>query len=162
MSARMAAALLSLVGLLVALYLTLFKLGVIGELACGTAGSCETVQLSRWAVFLGVPVAAWGAAFYALTLGIALAALQPRWADARAIPLALTALAGWGVLFSVWLTALELFVIHAICLWCVTSAVLVTMLFVASLVDLRQSRRSTTPAGRIGSTSSPTPIERSA
>ena len=158
----MAAALLSLVGLLIALYLTLFKLGVIGELACGASGSCEAVQLSRWAVFLGVPVAAWGAGFYALTLGVALAGLQPRWADAGAIPLALTTLSAWGVLFSAWLTALELLVIHAICLWCATSAVIVTLLLIASLVDLRQTRASSDPVKRVDSTSSATPVERSA
>jgi uncharacterized membrane protein len=159
MSARMAAALLSLVGLLVALYLTLFKLGVIGQLACSGLGSCETVQTSRWAVFLGLPVAAWGAGFYALTLALALAGLQPRWADARSIPLALAALSAWGVAFSAWLTALELFVIHAICLWCVTSAVIVTLLLVASLWDLRST---SAPAERIDATSSSTPVERSA
>ena len=140
MSARMAAALLSLVGLLVAIYLTLFKLGVIGQLACSGLGSCETVQTSRWALFLGFPVAAWGAGFYALTLALALAGLQPRWAEARSIPLALAALSAWGVAFSAWLTALELFVIHAICQFCVGSAVIVLALFVVCLLDLRETK----------------------
>jgi hypothetical protein len=44
------------------------------------------------------------------------------------------------VLFSVWLTYLELFVIHAICQWCVVSAILVTVLFVISVLDLREVR----------------------
>ena len=54
-------ALLALVGALIAAYLTLYKVGVIGELVC-QVGSCERVNSSRWAVFLGVPVAAWGLA----------------------------------------------------------------------------------------------------
>jgi uncharacterized membrane protein len=54
----------------------------------------------------------------------------------------LTALiTGWGVLFSAWLTYLELFVIHAICMWCVISATLMLLLFVTSVVDLRGELR---------------------
>jgi hypothetical protein len=52
----MIVAALALAGIFISLYLTLYKLGVIGELSC-TFGSCETVNTSRWAVFLGLPVA---------------------------------------------------------------------------------------------------------
>ena len=41
------------------------------------------------------------------------------------------------MLFSGWLTYLELFVIHAICVWCVTSAAIITLIFIAALLDLR-------------------------
>ena len=74
---RMAIALLALIGALISLYLTLHKLGVIGTLACGT-GSCEVVQTSTWAVFLGVPVPYWGLAGYAVLTTLALLSLQPR------------------------------------------------------------------------------------
>ena len=47
-----------------------------------------------------------------------------------------------GVLFSAWLTYLEIGVIHAICIWCVTSAVIVTVIFLVSLADLREARRA--------------------
>jgi hypothetical protein len=50
----MLTALIALIGVFLSLYLTLFKLGYIGTLACGT-GSCETVQLSKWGDFLGLP-----------------------------------------------------------------------------------------------------------
>jgi uncharacterized membrane protein len=63
--------------------------------------------------------------------------LQPRYEDSRALSWALVLISGWGVLFSGWLTYLELRVIHAICQWCVVSAVLITLLFLAALVDLR-------------------------
>ena len=135
----MAMAAIALLGLFVALYLTMYKLGIIGTLVC-SVGSCETVQLSRWATFLGIPVAAWGIGFYVAMLALALAGLQDRWAESATIPLALALLAGWGVLFSAWLTWLELFVIHAICQWCVVSAVLVTILFVLSVLEWRGSR----------------------
>ena len=55
-SRRMLMALIALIGVFVSVYLTLYKLGYIGTLVCGTGG-CETVQLSRWGNFLGVPVA---------------------------------------------------------------------------------------------------------
>jgi uncharacterized membrane protein len=135
----MLAALLALVGLFVALYLTLYKMGVIGELVCA-AGSCETVQTSRWSVFLGAPVAAWGVGYYVVVLVMAIAGTTERWEDAPGLSLAMLLLTGWGLLFSLWLTWLELFVIHAICQWCVGSATIALALFVVSLLDWRETR----------------------
>ena len=134
MSKRMLIAVLALCGVFLSAYLTLYKAGMIGTLACGT-GECETVQLSRWATFLGLPVAAWGVGFYVAVLAMALVGVQERFADSRGFALGLALLTGWGVLFSAWLTYLELFVIHAICRWCVASAVLTLVLFGLALVD---------------------------
>lgn len=136
---RMLTTLVALVGFFVALYLALYKAGMIGTLACGSGG-CETVQLSKWATFLGLPVAAWGVGYYALVFGLAFAATTDRWADSRQLSLALLALTGWGVLFSAWLTYLELFVIDAICRWCVVSAVLAVVLFILVFLDWRALR----------------------
>ena len=132
----MVAALLALIGLFVALYLTMYKTGMIGEITC-SIGSCETVNTSRWSTFLGLPVAAWGLGFYIVALTVAIVGSQDRWADERAPAVALVTLSGWGTLFSLWLTYLELFVIHAICMWCVISAILVTLIFIMSVLDLR-------------------------
>jgi uncharacterized membrane protein len=132
----MLAALVSLAGVFVALYLTLYKLGYVGTLVCAV-GSCETVQTSRWATLLGFPVATWGVAFYVAALALSLWGLSDAMADSRRLSQALVVMTGVGVLFSLWLTYLELFVIHAICQWCVISAVLVTVLFVISVLDLR-------------------------
>jgi uncharacterized membrane protein len=142
MSKRMLMALVSLLGIFVSLYLTLYKLGKIGTLACGTGG-CETVQLSKWGDFLGVPVAAWGAGFYLLVLALSLAGLQERFAESRGLGLALVVLTAWGILFTAWLTYLELFVINAICRWCVGSALLVVVLFALAMLDWRDVRRTT-------------------
>ena len=139
-AARMTIALLALVGGLVALYLTLFKVGVIGELVCNI-GSCERVNTSRWATLLGLPVAAWGLATYVLLLVLALVSVQ-REALERQIAWVLVAVSGWSVLFSAWLTSKELFVIHAICIWCVTSATIMTLIFFASLIELGRTRRA--------------------
>ena len=72
----MLAALAALAGLFVALYLTLYKLGYIGNLVCAV-GSCEVVQTSKWATLLGYPVAAWGVMYYATVLAVASSALAP-------------------------------------------------------------------------------------
>jgi uncharacterized membrane protein len=132
----MLVALLALTGLFVALYLTLYKTGAIGEITC-SLGSCETVNTSRWSTLLGLPVAAWGLGFYIVTLIVAIAGTQERWVDDRAPSVVLVALSGWGVLFSAWLTYLELFVIHAVCMWCIISAIIVTLIFITSMIDLR-------------------------
>jgi len=132
----MLAALVALAGLFVASYLSLYKLGIIGTLAC-SVGSCETVQLSKWANLFGMPVAVWGIGFYVAVLVLSLVGLSATFADSPRLSQLLVGMTGFGVLFSAWLTWLELYVIHAICTYCVISAILVTILFVISLLDLR-------------------------
>ncbi|MGI8510123.1 MAG: vitamin K epoxide reductase family protein, partial [Gemmatimonadaceae bacterium] len=61
------------------------------------------------------------------------------------ISLALTAMSAIGVAFSAWLTYLELYVIGAVCRYCVVSAVIVTVVLSVSIADLRHSRGRTTP-----------------
>jgi uncharacterized membrane protein len=133
----MLAALVALAGLFVAAYLSLYKLGVIGTLAC-SVGSCETVQLSKWATLWGLPVAVWGIGFYLAVLVVSLAGLSASLADSPRVSQVLVGMTGFGVVFSAWLTWLELFVINAICTYCVISAVVVIILFVISLLDLRE------------------------
>jgi uncharacterized membrane protein len=141
--ARMGLALLSLAGLFIAIYLYLYKIGKIGALACGTGG-CETVQLSPQSRFLGVEVSLIGALGYAAMFGLALLGLQPRFAG-RSWPSNLLFLLSTGaLLFTAYLTAMELFVIHAICRWCVTSAAIVLVIFGLSLYDRRA--RTASPA----------------
>ena len=143
MTRRMLTTLVALVGFFVALYLAFYKTGVIGTLACGSGG-CDTVQTSRWADFLGLPVAVWGVGFYALVFALAFAGTLERWAESRTLSLALVILTGWGVLFSTWLTYLELFVIHAICRWCVVSAVIAVVLFGLAWLDWRRTQAAST------------------
>jgi uncharacterized membrane protein len=138
MNYRMAAALMSLVGLFVSAYLYLYKIGRIGTLACGS-GACETVQTSQWSRFLGVEVALIGLAGYALLLVVALVALQSP-AERLWPSRVLILLAAGGVLFTAYLTYLELFVIHAICRWCVSSAVIISTVFLLACLDRRGGR----------------------
>lgn len=137
MKYRMATALLGLVGFFMSLYLWLWKMGYLGTLACGDGG-CETVQLSEYGDFFGVPVAFWGMVAYGAITGVSLAGLQPRWLNRRQPAVLLAVLAGAGVLFSAYLTYLEAAVIHAWCRWCIGSAVLICVIFAVSVLGLRR------------------------
>lgn len=105
---------------------------------CGPSQGCETVAQSEYAVLLGlVPVAYLGFAFSLLLVG--LAAAWWRRSDRRML-LAAYGLLLLGTLFVAYLTYLELFVIHAICPWCVAYAVtVVTALVLAGLAMRRTS-----------------------
>jgi uncharacterized membrane protein len=138
---RMSAALLSLSGLFISAYLYLYKIGKIGTLACGTGG-CETVQLSSWSRFAGVEVSLIGLLGYTGLVALSLAALQPRFSTNAGPPWLLAGLAGAGVVFTIYLTYLELFVIHAVCRWCLGSATVIVAILAVTLLDLRRLSRS--------------------
>lgn len=131
---------LAFAGVFLATYLTLYKFGYVGTLACGT-GDCEKVQTSHWAVFLGAPVALWGVGFYFAMFATAAAGSFGSLAESRAVSVALVGMSGWGVLFSGWLTWLEIARIGALCRYCVVSALLVLALFALSAADLRRTPR---------------------
>ena len=135
----MIVAALALAGIFISLYLTLYKIGVVGELSC-SIGSCETVNSSKWSRFLGLPVAAWGLLFYVDVFAVALVGTLARFENEPVISTVLVVEAGVGVVFSGWLTYLELGVIHAICIWCVTSALIVAAICLVSVVDRREIR----------------------
>lgn len=134
----MALAVLALAGTFVALYLYLYKIGKIGSLACGTGG-CETVQLSPQSRFLGVEVALIGVIGYLLLLGLAVVSLKPRFAGRSWPVLGLLVAAGGAFFFTGYLKYLEFFVIHAVCRWCVVSAVIITIMFVVAGVEWRRA-----------------------
>jgi uncharacterized membrane protein len=140
-SRRQSLVLLAVVGICIALYLTLYKVGVIGVLSC-SIGSCETVNTSKWSMLFGIPIAAWGLAAYVALLVLAMVGSSESREASVPIARIVVALAAWSVLFSAWLTYLELFVIHAICIWCVTSALLWVVILAVSAADLRAVRRA--------------------
>ena len=108
---------LAVVGLLISGYLTWVHYAGVAPVCVGGSGGCETVQTSSYATILGIPVAALGLVGYS---GLLLSAFLR--GEAGVYLGLLVALAG--TLFSAYLTYLELFVIHAICEWCVASAAL--------------------------------------
>jgi len=125
---RLAAIVLALAGLGVAAYLTYVHYKGIKP-ACGLGANCVKVQTSEWSELAGVPVALLGLAGYVVILG---SLFVP--GEAGLMVGALVALSGFG--FSAYLTYRELFSIHAICEWCVSSAVLMTLLAVITTTRL--------------------------
>jgi len=135
----MAIAVLSMAGLFVALYLLANKLGLTGPLVCGV-GECATVQASEWSQIGPVPVSAFGVGGYVALLVVSLYGLQPVGMQSRAVSAILLAFSTVALAYSAWLTYLEAFVIHAWCQWCVISAILVTLIFLAALPEARRLR----------------------
>jgi uncharacterized membrane protein len=147
----MVAALCALLGLLDSAYLTLERYSAQIALVCPVGGGCETVQGSRWSTLPpgatdGLPVALLGIVGYTVLLGLALTALQRDRVGHLAVPPVLALVASTGVLFSLYLTALQVFVIHALCAWCLGSAILELTLWLAALVDWRAWRTLATAA----------------
>jgi len=113
---------LALLGLAVSAYLTWLKLTGNAALFCRPGSGCEAVQSSRYGTFLWVPTAAWGAVFYAVIAALALWGLSlTRWRIAFL-------LAAAGVGFSIYLTALSVFAVHATCPYCLLSTAIALVL----------------------------------
>lgn len=138
MKYRMTICVASLVSALVALYLHLWKLGKVGNLACSAAGGCELAQTSSWSWFLGLDVALIGTLGYGAVFGVSLLGLQPRWQQARWPTLALMALIYPALLFTVRLKYAEFGVLHTFCAWCAVSAVAIAICAVMVTLDWRR------------------------
>lgn len=126
---------LAVLGLGVAGYMAYIEITHVAAV-CGPVGECNVVQTSQYAAIAGIPVAVLGLVFYLATL--VLWAVQRSGAGkwARPAALALLGMAVFGVLFSIYLTLLELFVIHAVCMWCLSSALITTLIMVVVVAQL--------------------------
>lgn len=122
---------LAVVGLVVAGYLAYIE-ATGAEAVCGPVGHCNTVQQSRFARILGVPVGVLGVVGYAVFLVAWLAGRNASMSLAGRARELLWWLALGGTLFSVYLTFLEPFVIGASCAWCLTSAAATTGVLLAA------------------------------
>jgi uncharacterized membrane protein len=122
---------LAVVGLGVATYLTVVHYVGFSALACtgghGGHSSCQTVQSSQWSKLVGIPVALIGLVGYIGILGSLLVR------DREATRLATLGLTTIGFAFSAYLTYREAASIHAYCEWCLSSAVILTILFGCSI-----------------------------
>lgn len=126
-----ASTLLAAIGLGIGGYLIYVHYNI-DALVCGT-GECEIVQTSEYSEVMGIPIAIFGTAMYAALLALAVYRLR---APGSMLPASMAALAitGAGTLYSAWLTYLELYVIEAICQWCVASAIVTTLLFAIEIM----------------------------
>lgn len=130
-----ASLLLSGLGVLISTYLSV-KRFTGGSLACSRWAQCDVVNNSLYAKIYGVPVAFIGLAGYLLLLGLALAALETEGDTRRGLVALGFVFALGGVAYSAYLTYIELYVIEAICSWCVASAIIITLLAVVGIVTL--------------------------
>lgn len=125
----------SVLGMLVSGYLTWVHWG--GSTAlCTGVGDCETVNNSAYAEVSGIPVALLGFGMYLVLFGLSVYGRRAEQDLASTIALAIFGISLAGVMYSAYLTYIEVAVIHAICPWCVTSAVLITLIFALSLREV--------------------------
>lgn len=124
---------LTLAGFIVAGYLAYVETSQVTAV-CGPVGDCNTVQQSEYARLFGfLPIGVLGLAGYILIILAWLVGRMKRKPFSQYADLALLVMTGFGLLFSIYLTFLEPFVIGATCAWCLTSAILMTLLFLLSL-----------------------------
>lgn len=129
----------AVLGIVVAAYLTWIKLAHT-QVFCSGVGDCEAVNTSIYSQINGVPVAMLGLAAYVMLAALFL--LEDRWSWLQDYaPLAIFGLALTGTLYSAYLTYIELFVIHAVCPYCVTSALLITGILVIAIIRLIRGSR---------------------
>jgi len=108
-----------------------------GSLACTRWAQCDVVNNSVYSQIYGVPISVIGLAGYLLLLALTLAALRTAGRSRRQILLLSFVLSLAGVAFSAYLTYLEIYVIEALCAWCVASAAIITLLAIVTVVSLR-------------------------
>jgi uncharacterized membrane protein len=133
----------SLVGFIVAIYLSYVKLFHAPIYCTPGLGDCATVNASQWSELWGIPIALFGmfsylAILFLIFLGPKIAFLRPY------SKLLIFGIGLFGFLFSIYLTYLEFFVIKTLCQWCLLSAICMTAIFITSFFLLKQDR-STKP-----------------
>lgn len=116
---------LAVFGMLLTAYLTAAAWSSGGLAFCAAGSSCDVIQGSRWSTLLGVPIALWGFAAYALLAGLALktSSRLRRWKYLWRISLI-------GLAISLYLTLVGWIALDAFCLWCLLSLATITAIFV--------------------------------
>jgi uncharacterized membrane protein len=129
----------AIIGLGVSIYLSISKLSNQDVLCFEGTGDCQIVTNSAYSLWRGIPIAYIGVAGYLLILGF-IFLYHKKKHESSVIMLALFGITAFGALYSLYLTYLELFIIHSICPWCVTSAVAMLLLFIYSTILLGRSK----------------------
>lgn len=130
---------LAFLGLIDAGYITV-KYYSGGEVACPITGGCSDVLTSAYSQIMGFPISAYGFIFYLAALLLAFLYLDSgrKWIE-NAMPL----LGFTGFLFTLWFVYLQIFVIEAICFYCMVSALLSTTIFALALAAFLTHRGET-------------------
>lgn len=125
---------LACLGALDAAYLLVYKLTNNNAMCLGNGG-CHDVNFSPYAVIGGIPVSVFGMVAFLVITGILM--LEPRLKIVKENgSLAIFGISLAGVAFTAYLTWLEIYVIHAICPFCVASAVIIALIFILAIIRL--------------------------
>jgi len=125
---------LTILGAADALYLLIYKLTGNSHMCLGNGG-CHDVNFSPFSVIYGIPVSLFGLSAFLVILCILMLEGHLKIAKENG-PLAIFGISLGGVAFSAYLTYLEIYVIHAICPFCVASAILITSVFILAILRL--------------------------
>jgi len=136
---KIGALIFSLVGLIDSLYLTWVKLSHTEAACMPGIGNCQSVNTSPYAAIYGIPIALLGAGAY-LSILILLGLEQRRLIPIEFNRLGVFGISLIGVLYSAYLTYIEVAVIHAICPYCVISAIAMLVVFVFTLMRLLKTQ----------------------
>ena len=125
---------LALLGLAVSIYMTIFKLTNNDKMCIGNGG-CSKVNSSIYAEVYGIPVAVFGVGGYAVIAALLFIENRNQFLKQNGT-MAVFGLALFGFLFTLYLIYVELALIHALCPFCVTSQITMTILFILSIIRL--------------------------
>jgi uncharacterized membrane protein len=125
---------LACLGALDAIYLLVYKLTNYNAMCLGNGG-CHDVNFSPYSEIGGIPVSVFGLVAFLVIAGILM--LEPRLKIVNEIgALAIFGISLAGVAFTAYLTWLEIYVIHAICPFCVASAVIIALILILAIIRL--------------------------
>lgn len=125
---------LAVLGMLVSIYMTIFKLTDNASMCLGNGG-CSVVNSSIYSEVSGIPVAVIGVGGYLVILAVLLIENRDNFFKQNA-PIIIFGLALIGFLFTLYLIYVEVALIHALCPFCVTSQITMTVLFILSVTRL--------------------------
>lgn len=135
-------AILDLIGLAIASYLSVVELGG-GVPVCGPISGCEQVALSEYSRIFGIPVAVFGVALSLVLFVFAVAWWRTNDPRLLAVHYGLSLV---GVLFEMYFLTVQIFVIEAVCVWCTMYGVsLIARFLIALLVWVRRPKVSEAP-----------------
>lgn len=126
----------SIIGFIDSIYLTIVKFTQIPLYCTPGLGNCDTVQNSQWSEILGIPIALLGGISY-LILIICYLYDQKSTFFSKYNSYIIFGISFFGFIYSLYLTYIELFILHTICQWCVLSAICMTIIFVTTIIRLK-------------------------
>jgi uncharacterized membrane protein len=131
---------LVIVGLLVSIYMTIYKV-TSNDSMCLGSGDCSTVNASIYSEVNGIPVAAIGILGYVAIFGVLLFENRNSFFRQNGT-LLIFGMALTGFIFTVWLIYVEIALLKAICPFCVTSQVAMTLIFIMAVIRLIKNPQS--------------------